>query len=693
MKATETTILNFIGGLDKAFIIPPFQRNYEWGKEQCLELFNDIKQACQKNSTHYLGNIIYYQGPNSGASFTELILIDGQQRVTSILLFLCALRDLITDEDIKNSINKRYLFNDTKDKRYRIRLKQTAYDYDLFNIIIQGQDKGDSNGNILSNYKYFIDLIKESNIEPQALYESITKVEIVDVNLQVVNDLNTVQTVFEKINSTGKTLSPSDLIRNLLLTAHSTYEQERLYNNYWVEIEKTLKNENISRFARDYLIMKNYEDVPEKNIYKKFKESYYEWKITNEEILTEMLRLSKLYAWLRFENCPDEPLNRSIKMLNKLKTEDLYPLYLLLFDFIYNSNKPELRQIFKLLSDYMLRFRIVAPSGGGNDLRSNIHDLIEKISLEEINCTYDTILYELSNSPSPSNRFPLDDEFKNKLMENVNPSYAKVLLMKIEEFETKNIPLDIDDVTIEHLMPQTLSDWWRENLCDSEEATEIQERYLNSIGNLTIVSQNYNSSFKNYPWNRKKSAFKEIQFRITNEIPEKYLDWKEENIIARNNDISNRAIIATTKPLKRERPYRSSDDSELYKPGKYLLSDQTIQMNGSTITKLIFNKESYECTRWKDLLVIIVAILNRQSPQRLKEIIIQNLIHKATSIRNFPNKDPIISVNPSHLAKAVKVDETKYYCEGGISSSRARIYAQQLLDYLKSTDEIYIEII
>ena len=115
LRATETNVLNFIGGLDKVFIIPPFQRNYEWNFEQCDELFMDIINSYKRQKTHYLGNVVYYVGRNNGASYSEFILVDGQQRVTTILLLLCALRDSISDSNMFESVNKRYLINDTGD--------------------------------------------------------------------------------------------------------------------------------------------------------------------------------------------------------------------------------------------------------------------------------------------------------------------------------------------------------------------------------------------------------------------------------------------------------------------------------------------------------------------------------------------------------------------------------------------------
>jgi len=154
MKATETIIKNFIGGLDKAFVIPPFQRNYSWGKPECLELFNDIISSMKNKTQHYLGNIIYYCGENNGASYTEYILIDGQQRVTSILLLLCALRDVCNDDIIKSDINRKYLLNDTSDDRYRIRLKQIETDAEIFENIVDSKQTS-IQSHIIENYNFF----------------------------------------------------------------------------------------------------------------------------------------------------------------------------------------------------------------------------------------------------------------------------------------------------------------------------------------------------------------------------------------------------------------------------------------------------------------------------------------------------------------------------------------------------------
>ena len=689
MKASDVNILDFISGRNKVFIIPPFQRNYEWSTQQCEELFDDLISAHKNNKSHYLGNIVYYLGQNSGATFQEFILVDGQQRITTVLLLLCALRDLTDDEEIRQSIAVDYLTNRTQNEKYRIRLKQTAYDSDCFIAIIKGEQTTKTN-NTVANYEYFKKRIKDSKISIQELYDTLTKFEIVDVNLQIDNDLGKVQTVFEKINSTGKRLEPADLIRNFLLLANTTEEQEILYSEFWLKIEQTIKNDNISRFAKDFLILNLFDDIPKEQIYKTFRNHFDSTGVSHLDILKEMCRLSKYYEWLINENCPNKKINLIVKYLNCLKTNDLYPLYLYLFDKLYDYDNNKLEKILNLLSDFMLRYRVVTPSGGGGALRSAIQNLLELLNAGEIPLEYDSILFELSNSATPSGRYPDNDEFKLALMEHIDIPYARVALLKLESFETKNIPVSIDDVTIEHLLPQTRTDWWVNNLGGEVEADRIYERYLNSIGNLAPISQGYNSKNSNKAWTEKVKNLKSVQFTVTAEIAN-YAEWKEKDLIKRNNDIADRLCKAITTPLPRTRKYQSkSKNSGLN--GVYALSDSDISVTGTSIKYLIYEGVPTIVDTWRDLLLETCRILNKHNPALFKNIAMEQTIHKSTATRNFPDKDPIITLDKDKVLDAREVDNTKIYIEGCLSAERARFYARQVAEIFGLLDKFSIEV-
>lgn len=689
MKAIGTSILNLVGGLDKVFIIPPFQRNYDWSYEQCDELFDDIVKAYKTNTAHYLGNIVYYMGKKSCASFNELILVDGQQRITTILLLLCAIRDYSKQESLK--INSRYLKNDTDIEKFRIRLKQTSYDYASFAAVIDGRNlqEVDRKSNVIQNYKRFIELIKNSDIEPKDIYDTIQKLEVVDVNLEISDDLEKVQTVFEKINSTGRKLQPSDLIRNYLLLATTSAEQEDLYNNYWTKLEQQLGNDNISKFAKFYLITKLYEDVQNDNIYKSFKEYFDKNNSPHIEILNDMLKYSEFYSWIITENCPDEKLNITIEILNLIKTDDLYPLYFILFEKLYNNNIDELRKIMNLISDFMLRYRIVSPSGGGGALRSSIYGLVEKIVGDIVKPSYDSILFELSNSPTPASRFPSNEEFKNQLKNSVNTVYARALLYKMELIEKSNIPVKLNKITIEHLMPQTRTKWWIDYLGGDEETERIYNSYLNCIGNLALISGSYNSKNSNRPWNEKIENLKDVQFIITSSTASNST-WKEQDIINRNEDISERACNEIIGPLKREREYESREATSEFETGIYSLSDIVTPMSGTTLENLIYEGKEYNVKKWRELLPTVCEILYDIDSNTLNTATIDNTIHKATSKQRYNEKDPILCSVPNYLVDPIKLKNANIYVEGCISSDRTRYYVKQILDLYGLTDRFQI---
>ena len=275
MKAVDEKVGRFIGNSDTVFIIPPFQRHYSWDEEQCCELFDDILDSIKKDKSHYIGNIVYYVGENDRAGFNEYILVDGQQRITTILLLLCAIRSKLSAEEAKR-LEKKFLINeDETDEKYRVKLKQTDNDLRVFEKIITNSvlSSKERENKLFKNYNYFIDRLADFDEEMAVkFYNSTANLDIVDLNLKIEKDLEAVQKIFEKINSTGKELSVADLIRNYLLISNNFDEQKRLYDNYWVKIENLYQDkEKISEFAKHYLITKRGIWAEEKKMYNTFK--------------------------------------------------------------------------------------------------------------------------------------------------------------------------------------------------------------------------------------------------------------------------------------------------------------------------------------------------------------------------------------------------------------------------------------
>lgn len=662
ISVKKQNIMELLENSEKVFIIPPFQRNYEWEEIQCKELFEDIKLiANDKNKRHYLGNVVFYINEESDLG-EEYILIDGQQRVTTILIFLCALRDCDENGKLPKNIYKNYLEHGIENSKFKTKLKQTLYDQDAFSALVL-KESFDKNNKIFRNYDYFKELIKEEELKMPLikLYKALKKIEIASIELvtkqlEAKDDLETVQRIFEKINSTGKPLTKGDLIRNFLLLTKNLQEQEELYKNYWLKIEKRLLSENISIFAKDYLVMKIFEDVNDSEVYKKFKQVFGEDGETKEKILKEMTKYSEYYSWILEPNTLLSTRNKKKEVIKKLLEEikyigaiDFRSLLMLLLEKMYDEkNIIELEKILKLLRDFLLRYRVVKVSRGGGGLTGVVTDLIKKISTNEIECNYENIYFELSNSKNPSGKFPRDDEFKQALQESVDETYAKLVLSIIEKNEKPNdIPIDVSKITIEHIMPKKLNSSWEKDL--GNDAVSIHEKFLKSIGNQVPLSKKWNSSLSNKVFIEKRRKYIEQQFSITREIFD-FEKWGEEELIKRNKDISERACNYIISPLKRSRDY---DDDEVI-----TFEDKIEDTKNKKIRAILYNDKEYIIKNWKDLIY------------KISEILYENIKNKFKTV-SAQKKLLIVSVNDKEkLKNAKQIKNSEFYCETEIKLAK-----------------------
>lgn len=691
MKANDSSIMDFIGSNNKTiFKIPPFQRNYEWGQENCDELLKDIITSFETGKHHYLSNIVYFESDDSTQVFRKLIIIDGQQRITTILLLLAAIRDLSTDEDLRDSINDDFLFNKKKEEKYRLKIKQIDADDNVFTEIMEGKDCNNKESKMYKNYNFLKHELSKCNYPLEGIFEAIGNLEIVCVDLKIQNDLSSVQKIFEKINSTGKPLSSADLIRNYLLISKNDEEQESLYRNYWRRIEKNIPDENaISKFAKDYLTLQMHDEIKEDNVYKEFKNYFDHTNMTHEDILKDMLEYSEFFKWVYYSSSPNEKLNKYIQELNSLNSKDVYPLYIYLIRNLYEKSINDLLEIFNLLVCFLLRYRIVSPHGGSSDLRNVVLKLLDKLMTSERKMTYEDILFVLSNSSSKGGRFPDDTDFKDALKKSQrhNYTYGAVLLRRIENFETKNSDVKLNDITVEHFMPQKFDKkgWWEKNLGGKLESQEIFNTYINCIGNLGIMSGPYNSQNSNKPWDFKKQQIKEVQFSVTRDVL-KYGDWKKEQIMERNEDMANRACKAIIPPLERTRPFMNIE----FENGTYSASDVLTDMTGTSLKDVMYEESSLGIAAWRTYFNEMCSLVNSIDNRKFSKIVTNNIIHKANSTYVANQKDPIISDNPKFLIEALPIKNTNYYSEGSLASNRAMAYAKQLLDEFDLADKIQL---
>lgn len=696
MRANEITIKDFVGGYDKVFLIPPFQRNYAWDQKNCKELWEDFEKATLNGTSHYLGNIIYYPSVNTGAAYTELILVDGQQRLTTILLLLAAIRDNTADKLLKKNIQDKYLKNATEDSKYRVKLKTIISDDDDFSRIIEGKLDKSHNSIMLANYNFFVNQVLTTKLDLTALFETIAKSEIVDINLQANNNLELVQTVFEKINSTGKPLTSADLIRNLLLSSNSPDEQNRLYRDYWAKIEQTLGIDNVPDFVSDYLLIKTtLQSISNKEVYEKFKQYMQTHRYSNKEILAQLLEYSGFYKFLINANCPNIVIAKNIKEINILKAADLLPVLLLLLYKMFDNDQKELEDIFSLFADFTLRYRLVGDYSGGGALQSTIRQIINKLNDGTIAYKYSDILFELSNSNTRDGEYPIDERFAEKITNKMFSSdEAKILLSRIEYYENKDIQIPMEKLTLEHIMPRTLSLRWKAYLgFEDNDLMKFHSEYLWNLGNLTLLSGSWNSSLSNKMFNDKITFYKDNQFRMTRDIINTYDSWGREEIEERAQTMAQIAVKSTRSPIQRTRPYQKERMKET-SAGQYFLYDE-VKTEHTKIMFLNYQDQRIECKNWYMLFTLICKIAYDYDKERFEYLVEKNLVAKAKKSKENYDKhnfkyDPMISKRKDIFVSSMEINKTSYYCESKLSSASARVHSLNLIKQMGMDDTDFI---
>lgn len=550
-------IEDLLGGKNKIFEIPLFQRNYNWSVDNCRELYDDIINSYKNNSKHFIGIFIHYNSIVSTPK-TSNVLIDGQQRLTTIMLLLCAIREVTTDIALKKEIDDDFIYNTNKNIKFRFKLKQNNFDNDNFEKVLGGNIQSiDTKSKIFINYSKFVDWITEDlkKINLKDLVETIKNIESVEIVLKS-DDIGRVQQIFEKINSTGQPLNSADLIRNYLLFAGNLEEQQELYNR-WTCIENIVGQNNITHFVRSYTIRYSYTNITIRNVYNDFKNQFKN--MSHKKILDDMLKYAIHYAIIQkceyysydnktynieLLNNDDKYINNTLKMLNHLGTDDWVPLFMILFDELYKINKNKLSDILELILEFMIRYRVVQPSAGGGALQSKIYNIMKCLVNKECPYTVNGIYNKLSTSDSEANRYPTDNQFMASLKANMLVKNGRVLLYQFSRRQKHEI-MDFDpNITLEHLMPQTIDPsesegkWWINHLGKSK-YKDIQEKYTDCIGNYALLTRSLNSSISNSPWPTKR---KEISVRCFDDITRNAANeptWKENNIKARNDKLSN----------------------------------------------------------------------------------------------------------------------------------------------------------
>lgn len=559
MKANETKVDKFLATNETTFAIPVYQRNYDWTLTQCKQLLHDIIETGKSDdiNAHFIGSIVYvHDDVYTASGLTELTIIDGQQRLTTITLIYISLYRLaqqLNNQMQVNRIHKTYLINEFAPEAEKLKLKPTENNKEALRHILNSEVREEFKGysKIIENFNFFKNSITAENYE--IVQKGLSKLIFIDIALDRQRD--NPQRIFESLNSTGLELSQADLIRNYILMGLSRINQENIYKSFWEVIEKNAKDETlnqtrVSDFIRDFLTLKNKEIPNKSNVYATFKENYPTTTVDIlEENLSEIKSLSKFYNKLvNPKNEEDKAIRQQLEFINKLEINVAFPFLMKVYEDYSNEliDKQTFISVLALIQSFTFRrFVVGLPTNALNKIFMSLYDKVEK----------DNYLFSIQKSlllRSGVQRFPRNTETINALKEkdvyNIKSKNRTYLLERLENYQN-NEPVVIEgntDITIEHIFPQNPDSKWKVEL-GNEEYNYIKENYLNTIGNLTLSGNNGKLGNKYFTEKQvmndenKEQGYKFSRLWLNREL-KTLTKWGRKEIENRTNVITERFI-------------------------------------------------------------------------------------------------------------------------------------------------------
>jgi uncharacterized protein with ParB-like and HNH nuclease domain/predicted transport protein len=547
MKASAANFLTLIKG-PKQFVIPIYQRPYSWQISQCSKLLSDILRISRDPSVpgHFIGSVVYFQETiYTQADVPQLLVIDGQQRLTTISLLIAALAEFLQDNESvqvdsnPTKLRNYYLLNAEESGDLRYKLLLTRRDKETVINLLKGVPTADPSQRVLENFEFFKKQLSSDNAA--AIYNGIQRLFVVDVALE--KDKDNPQLIFESLNSTGLDLSQADLIRNYILMGQGLEAQTKLYEQYWFPMEQSYGNDYASHFdwfMRDFLSVKMSRIPRIDRVYEEFKNYVQggEKPKAITEVVKDIYKFSNYYVNMVLHKEPESDLLQAFKNISRLKVDVSYPFLQPVYDDYANGklSKDDFVQIVTLIENYVFRRAICGiPTNSMNKTFATLYKSINPENyLESVQAAFQLM--------DTYKRFPTDAEFENEIVSKdvYNFRSRNYLLSKLENYKRKEA-VNIDEYTIEHIMPQNpnLNNEWRQML--GENWKEVQEKYLHTLGNLTLTG--YNSELSDRPFQEKKTikgGFNESPIRLNDYL--RSIDvWNEEQIFNRAVELAEKA--------------------------------------------------------------------------------------------------------------------------------------------------------
>lgn len=660
MKGSEAQLLGFMEGANNRYVIPVYQRKYDWKIDNCRQLYEDLKKIIiDGRNSHFFGSIVSQVVPDG--SKIEFHIIDGQQRLTTVTILLLAICNMIragrvkSNEDaLDDQILERFVIAKWAKEGDRIKLRPVKSDRNALEKLVAGDsEEYEPASNLTINYRYFCDQILKEEIPVDSLYEAIGKLQIISITLD--GDDNA-QLIFESLNSTGLALTEGDKIRNYILMGLNPKQQDEYYDKYWTKIEACTGND-VSAFVRDYLSIKQQVTPTISNVYQAFKKYVETERIPLDSLLDDMKKYARIYQKLMTgkSGLHSQKLDDCMYRLKRLEIVVTEPFFMEILRLNQDGEKlsvDDLTQIFLITENYLFRRNICdVPTNALNKVFLNLNREVIRYD-NSTNDYVNKFIYALL-SKKESSRFPDDEEFSqalaNKAVYQMRGKYKAYLFERFENFgtlEAKDVYTLLDNGTysIEHIMPQHLTPAWIQAL--GPEAEEIHSTWLHRLGNLTLTA--YNSNMSNATFQEKRDAdlgYKKSGLRMNQRIATKD-HWGPEEMQERSDemvDIATNKIWAmpTTSFVPAEREFDSC-----------ALDDEDFDLKGRDIVKYSYQNVETPVTSWADMFEHVVKFLHAEDKSILSSL--------AFSTSDSTDLSSYFSNDPDKLRTPLKIDEDIY---------------------------------
>lgn len=596
VNASETKLQQIIEG-EKQYVVPLFQRAYSWNDKEWKTLWDDLIDLYEQDSprAHFIGSIVTIPTTSVPEGVAKYLLIDGQQRLTTIFVLMAVLRDRINGEELAEEIHNTLLVNPYKKGNDKLKLLPTQFDRNAFLVLIEGNTNAENGTQIIKAYKYFERQFKKNNLDIAKFKKIVTGyLSLVSI---VLDPNDNPHLVFESLNAKGRPLTQSDLIRNYFFMRIHVDQQDEKYSRFWQPMQSAL-DENLTEYIRHFLMRRGVK-VNVSDIYLTLKDQV---RIDNAiEYLQELARFAKYYEKLLSPEKEDDPIIRlGLTRLNRIEVTVAYPFLLNVYD-EYQANRITVNQfadILKVLENFMIRrFICNVPSNALNKIFPSLYIQIFEKNSDDFVAAMKSILQ--------SKGYPRDYEFRDRIKDvklygaGDRLIKTKLILESIEESygHKESVSFEKAAITIEHILPQTPTDWWKNHLGDDWEMTH--ELWLHTIGNLTLTG--YNSELSNDDFDTKRQKLSESHLEIN-----RYFDgvttWRVEDIKNRSDQLSELALKVW--------PYFGEDKSAQNQMG----------VTGTKPVGLWILGQKFYVDTWKEVLIRTLGVIAELAPDKFEQI-------------------------------------------------------------------------